>query len=345
MLHLKRWLPGLRPFPLIPPPRPSHHPNNPTNKTKRQTVPTDYGHFLTPASPPAPLELWTVGETRTIRTQTNPSHHLPSYTVALWQNATLIRVLAVLKHRDAGSALSFDWIVSRSEPNVSAAVVRPGAGNGLYHLRATNGSNPDNQGKGWMAGFESVVFGIREGEGEGGNLTTTTTQGGLTTGVATTTSVIRTATVTFTEGVSAPTATTPIMVVEAPGADTRGATIGGSVGGVAAVALVCLVVGWVWRKKRRGGGQRLEISGPVPGTVQGTTLVDGQFEGGAAGEARLGELKFDATKLMVFEADGTPDLRGEVWGGGWPGGGFGGVGGSGEWMVSRERGGGPAELG
>lgn len=140
MLPPKRWLPGLRPFPIIPHPNTPLPPFNP----KRQVIPTDWGHFLYP-SDTAPPEHWKVSETVTIRMSTK----LSTYTVGLWQNATLIRILTV-HSASAGSVTeqtkttSFDWIVTRSEPNVSAAVVG-GLKEPLYRLQATHGSIPENQ--------------------------------------------------------------------------------------------------------------------------------------------------------------------------------------------------------
>lgn len=158
MLHPKRWLPGLRPFPIIPPP--DTLPSNP----KRQVIPTDWGHFLYP-SDTAPPEHWKVGETVTIRMSTK----LSTYTVGLWQNVTLIRILTV-HSASAGSATeqtkttSFDWIVARSEPNVSVAVVG-GLKEPLHRLQTTHGSNPENQSRDWASGFESAVFSIGEAGG------------------------------------------------------------------------------------------------------------------------------------------------------------------------------------
>lgn len=108
------------------------------------------------------------------------STKLSTYTVGLWQNATLIRILTV-NSASAGSATeqtkttSFDWIVAQSEPNVSVAVVG-GLKEPLYRLQTTHGSNPENQSKDWASGFESALSGIGEA-GDGNSMTTPTTGG------------------------------------------------------------------------------------------------------------------------------------------------------------------------
>lgn len=336
MLPPKRWLPGLRPFPIIP-----NTPLPPSNP-KRQVIPTDWGHFLYP-SDTAPPEHWKVGETVTIRMSTK----LSTYTVGLWQNATLICILTV-HSASAGSATeqtkttSFDWIVTRSEPNVSAAVVG-GLKEPLYRLQATHGSIPENQSRDWASGFESVLFGI--GEAGGGNSTTPTKESGtsrvnLTTGLPTTTSILRTETITHTAGVPpVPTSippSPPLTITETPLSSKAGA-IGGSVAGGLVVAVVIGALLWFLRRKRREQPQRgikpHDISGPVQGSAQGTTLFQGDYLGESYDHGRgLSRLQLDL-KPAVFEADGTPEMiQGEMWGKAWPRGSAGGVGESGLWM-------------
>lgn len=353
MLHPKRWLPGLRPFPIIPPPDTPSLPH-----PKRQVIPTDWGHFLYP-SDTSPPEHWKVGETVTIRMSTK----LSTYTVGLWQNATLIRILTV-HSASAGSATeqtkttSFDWIVTRSEPNVSAAVVGSPKVGGLYRLQTTHGSNPENQSRDWASGFESALFSIGEA-GDGNSTTPTkggsgTTRADLTTGLPTTTSIIRTETTTLTAGVPpAPTSippSPPLTITEAPSSSKAGA-IGGSVAGGLVVAAVIGALLWFLRRKRREQPQRgikpHDISGPVQGSAQGTTLFQGDYLGESYDPGRgLSRLQLDL-KPVVFEADGTPEMiPGEMWGKAWPRGSAGGVGESGLWIASGEpRGRGPVELG
>lgn len=238
------------------PPTLPHHPKHPPPPLQPQTP--SHPHRLGPLTLPQrhrPPEHWKVGETVTIRMSTK----LSTYTVGLWQNATLICILTV-HSASAGSATeqtkttSFDWIVTRSEPNVSAAVVG-GLKEPLYRLQATHGSIPENQSRDWASGFESVLFGI--GEAGGGNSTTPTKESGtsrvnLTTGLPTTTSILRTETITHTAGVPpVPTSippSPPLTITETPSSSKAGA-IGGSVAGGLVVAAVIGALLWFLRRK------------------------------------------------------------------------------------------------
>lgn len=98
-------------------PSPSFHPQTPSPPTPNaKSSPPTGATSSTPATPPPQ----STGKSA----KPSPSACRPSYTVGLWQNATVNRILTV-HSASAGSATeqtkttSFDWIVAQSEPNVS----------------------------------------------------------------------------------------------------------------------------------------------------------------------------------------------------------------------------------